>query len=784
MTRRVIPAFFLFAILAGCGGGGSSSLPQTHAAPVLGGTRSGPQNVVVSIAVPAAAGGAAALKRGPLYVSAGSQSASIAVNGGTPVIASLAAGSSNCTPATGTSRTCSVTVAAPVGTDTFTEILYPSTNGTGTPLSQNQSTFTIVAGKANVVNMTLNGVVASIALSLDTPAPPLGKAATIPLHVTMNDASGATIIGSDPFVNAITLTDSDTSGATTLSRTQLASPADAAALTVTYTGATIASATFGASATGVAATAVTPATLTPAAATALVDWPTYGYDAQRSGYNPFTSAITPASIAQLHIGWQTAINGSTQTQPIVVTNVAGHQALLIVGNFAVAQAYDALSGALVWQRTLPTQDVQDCGNGGISGTIQYDKALSALFMAAGNGGGAPNHTILYRLDAATGGTTGQVDITPTLLPGEAAYGHSGITLANGRIYLGTGSNCEGTATGKYPSWRGRVVSVDPSSMTLLSTFFTTYGQGGNFGGGGVWGWGGVSADAGGNIYVATGNAETNAATAPQTAAAPFQTTDDEQAGYSEHLIKLSADLSTVESSNYPGFNFNNGGDLDYSGTPVIYQPSVTAGCGAMSATQGKGGTVVINNTQDLTEVNSFALSVPNGSAYYIGNPAFSPNTGYVYAAISSSGAGSSLLPPGLAAIGPCGASIVWHAQFGPDSALLAGERPRSAPTVTAGGVVFIGTPCQADVGGGCGGGGAIGGAVWAVDATTGSLLGGGKPVLITADNIRMAPSADGQWLFVLDGSGNLTGLTIDPSVKAAAAIPGRRVPSRLRFHEK
>src|ERR1035438_7225035 len=122
-------------------------------------------------------------------------------------------------------------------------------------------------------------------------------------------------------------------------------------------------------------------------------------------------------------------------------------------------------------------------------------------MAAGAPGGAvPNHTVLYRLDVGTGNITGQVDITPTLQTGEANKSATGITLANGRLYLGTGSDCEGTPTGAYPSWRGRVVSVDPSSMTLLSTFFTTWGQGGNYGGGGVWGWGGVSADPNGNIF--------------------------------------------------------------------------------------------------------------------------------------------------------------------------------------------------------------------------------------------------------------------------------------------
>jgi hypothetical protein len=505
---------------------------------------------------------------------------------------------------------------------------------------------------------------------------------------------------------------------------------------------------------------------------ALVDWPTYAYDAQRSGFNPHTTGITPASIAQLHVAWQGNIGGPAQTQPIVVTNVAGHKALLIVARFSVARAYDALTGAAVWQKALPAQDVQNCGTAGVAGTAQYDKALGAVFMAAGDGKGAPNHTLLYRLDVATGNVTGQVDVTPAMLAGEADDGHTAVTLANGRLYLGIGSNCEGTKTG-FPSWRGRIVSVDPNSMAVLSTFFTTWGHGGNYGGGGVWAWGGVSADASGNIYAATGNAETPA-TVSQTIAAPYQSTTNEQAGYAEHLVKLSGDLSTVEGSNYPGFNFVIGfNDLDYAGTPVLYQPPLASGCGLLSATQGKGGTLVINNAQTLAEVKSFALSVPSGDALYIGNPAYSPNTGYLYAAITSAGNGSALLPPGLAAIGGCGSSIAWHAQFGPDSASYTGANPRSAPTVTAGGVVFIGTPCTSNGSGGCGPPGALNGAVWALDASTGNVLGGGKPILITGDNIRMAPSADGLWVFVLDGSGNFYGLTVDPSVKAVAASIGR-----------
>lgn len=787
MKRWLTVFVLLCAALCGCGGGGGgSALPQAGPTSL---PSAGLQNVTVSITIPAAASAGSAAMRSPRYVSINTQSASIAVNGGTPVIANLAAGSPNCTLISGGGRTCTVALSAPVGSDTFTEITYASATGTGAPLSQSKTAATIVAGKANAVSITLDGIVASIALTLANTSPTEGTPATIPLTVNFNDASGAAIIGSDPFVNPITLTNSDGSGATTLSKTTLNSPADAAGLTVAYTGAVIAQAVFAASSTGVPAAAITGATLTPQASAkaAFVDWPTYGYDAQRSGFNPNTTAITPASIAQLHIAWQKAIGGTAQSQPIVVTNVAGHQALLIIADFASEQAYDALTGQLVWSTTLPTQNVQGCGTSGISGTAAYDKALGAIFVAAGNGGAAPNHAVMYRLNVATGAITGSVDITPSLEPGEANFSHSGVTFANGRVYVGTGSDCEGSATQTYVNWRGRVVSVDPGSMTLSSTFYTTWQVGsnpGNYGGGGVWSWGGVSSDTLGNVYVATGNAETNAATTPLTATAPFTATDDEQAGLAEHLVQLSGDLSTVESSNYPGFNFTIGyGDLDYSGTPVIYQPPATSGCGTLSATQGKGGLLVINNTQTLKEVSSFALSVPSGRQYYSGNPAYSPTTGLLYAPITSAGNGSSTLPPGLAAIGSCGTSIVWNAQFGQDAAAFQGDDPRSAPTVTAGGVVFLGTPCTPNGSGGCGAPGVPGGALWAVDATTGSVLGGGTPLLTTADSLRMAPSADGLWLFLLDDSGNLYALTVDPTVPAVKANAGRRVMPTYRYHE-
>jgi len=93
----------------------------------------------------------------------------------------------------------------------------------------------------------------------------------------------------------------------------------------------------------------------------------------------------------------------------------------------------------------------------------------------------------------------------------------------------------------------------------------------------------------------------------------------------------------------------------------------------------------------------------------------------------------------------------------------------------------MGTPCTPDGNGGCGAPGNVQGALWAVDGTTPNVLNGGKPLLITGDNIRMAPTVDGLWIYVMDDSGNLYGLTVDPNVKGTAARPGRRIAPSYRL---
>lgn len=504
------------------------------------------------------------------------------------------------------------------------------------------------------------------------------------------------------------------------------------------------------------------------------DWPGYAYDNEHTGFNPNTVAFTPAALSKLHLAWEQPVYGYAQTQPLLITNVGGHQGMLVLGSAGDIKSYDALTGAKIWQTHLGREFMDPlCGVSSLGGTPRYDSATRSIYVASGNDA-AVNHVIISRLTAATGAVTAHVDITPSLLRGEWVVSHAALTLANGLLYAGTSSSCDDS------SWRGRVVVLDASTLKVVRTFFTVWNAGPTpapYSGGGVWGWGGVSVDSAGNVYFGVGNADTSQdAGGNPGPKAPFAVAANEQAGYGEHIVKTSATLSQVYAATYPGFDFAVGGqDLDFSGTPVLAQPP---GCSdAYAATQGKGGTLVVSDVRTLQTVRAFPFSKPDAGANYVGNPAYSPLTGLLYAAVNS--ATDSLFAPGLAAITDCGRSVLWHAAFGPDSFAYSraggGSSPRTAPVPTAGGVVFIGTPAGPPK--------SEFTSLWALNDETGAVI-GGKPVFSTSCAFKMAPIVDGTWLYVFDQCGGLYAYTLEAAVRASPARRMPRIPLQWEWHER
>jgi len=805
-ARRLISVLSIGIGLAGCSGLPSASvLPRTSASPASKST-----TAVIAFKIPAPPVRTASGTRRPLYISTNTQSAAIAINGQTPVIVSLTAGSPNCTPISGGGRTCTASIDAPIGIDTFSETMYAGANATGAVLSLGQTSAPIVAGKANTVALTLDGVIAALSIVLANTTPPQGTPAAIGLTVNMNDASGAAIVGAAPFTTPVTLSDSDSSGATTLSKTTLNSPADAVNLTLAYTGAALTSATIGAKAGSIVAPVVT---LTPqSVAVAFNDYTTFGYDNQRDVFNPNSTAITPASISNLHLAWQAALGGgdfNTQTQPILATEIPGHQGVLFVGGGSGnVYGYDALTGNLLWTRALG-QETYVCENNstiyfGVGGTVAYDPASASLYVIGNQNAStdAPASNSLFHLSAASGAILGQVDFAPALAGWKSLdFSHTSVTLgSNGMAYVGTGATCD------ISSWRGRIAAISVPSMTVANTFFPVWnGTTQPWGGGGIWGWGGVSLDFNGNVLTGVGNTD-NGETEHGAVVAPFQAAPEEYSGLGETFIQLSSDLSTLEQSNHPiptSLYSGNSVDLDMQGTPAVFRPNGAA-CDPIAALQAKSGSLYLYDTTRIGNgtIAQYQLAPSSYSDGFLGGPAYSPATGLLYAAVSSSS--ESLYPPGMIAINPgCNGapSVVWHSTFGPDS--YPSATARSVPAASAGGVVFVGTLCTPDGNGGCLASSsstsssarrvaatlrkpsiccappaAGDGALWAIDASTGAVLNGGEPLIYTSAPIRVPPTIDGNWIFVLDNNGEMYGLTIDSNF-AAVAAKARAIDSRM-----
>jgi virginiamycin B lyase len=241
MWRRALarPAALLaLALVAGCSGSGSG-LPASPAQSQSGSHKSA--KVTFTMHWNSSTTSSAKVHRA--YVPSTALSVSIAVNGGTPQYLNA--------PLT------SITIDAPVGTDLFTFQTYDQPSGEGYVLSQANVTQAIIDGDANVVSAVLDGVIASLALSLSNASPNAGAPATVAIQATAEDADGNTIIGSSNYSSPIVLAISDpsNSGTVSLSAKTIVSPAGTSNLV--YNGGTLWSASVSASAIGVAPVNVT-----------------------------------------------------------------------------------------------------------------------------------------------------------------------------------------------------------------------------------------------------------------------------------------------------------------------------------------------------------------------------------------------------------------------------------------------------------------------------------------------------------------------------------------------
>lgn len=190
--RKILPALVGVALLAGCGGGGSTGPSSQSALPAAGSTATGlPASGTITI-VGGGAAGTSSLTRKPLFISAGTSHAAVFVD----AITAVAGQTSSCTPAS-----CVIAYTTSSGTHTLSA---ETDNGSKVLAEGTTGSQTIVAGPGNNFTITMNGAAAQFSWVSNTGSAPVPPAQ--PTSITANWAvadATANVITNAPAAAAV-----------------------------------------------------------------------------------------------------------------------------------------------------------------------------------------------------------------------------------------------------------------------------------------------------------------------------------------------------------------------------------------------------------------------------------------------------------------------------------------------------------------------------------------------------------------------------------------------------
>jgi len=218
-------------------------------------------------------------------------------------------------------------------------------------------------------------------------------------------------------------------------------------------------------------------------------WPTYQRDLSRSGSDPSFPVVHT-----LRRDWTSStLDGAVYSQPLVV----GNRLIVATENDSV-YSLDALTGRPIWKRTLgkPMPGAAlPCGNidpSGITGTPVVDEQLGVLYAVAFV---QPGRHQLAAIDLAKGSLIYQRTVDPPTANPLIEQQRPALALSHSTVYIAFGGlfgDC-----GQYHGW---VVGAPEDGEGALLTYQVPSKRQG-----GIWAPSGPSVDAGGDVYVATGN---------------------------------------------------------------------------------------------------------------------------------------------------------------------------------------------------------------------------------------------------------------------------------------
>jgi len=289
---------------------------------------------------------------------------------------------------------------------------------------------------------------------------------------------------------------STTAPSTTAGQSVAATPATGPAATPT----TQAPATTPAGEATPAGTTTTPGAAIVAASDA-TDWATYHGGASRTG----ATTAGPSGLSAPPVAWTAHVRGAVYAEPVAAGGL-----VVIATEDDVVTALDAGTGAVRWSQTLgqpvpgsslPCGDIDPTG---ITSTPVIDAAAGVVHVVAFL---EPIHHELVTLDLATGAIRSRAAIDPPGLDPTVEQQRAGLTMANGRVYVGFGG-----LFGDCGSYKGAVVSAAVSALdgpgtagtaethVPLVTWITTATKEGA-----IWSVSGPTVTPDGSLYVTTGN---------------------------------------------------------------------------------------------------------------------------------------------------------------------------------------------------------------------------------------------------------------------------------------
>jgi hypothetical protein len=440
---------------------------------------------------------------------------------------------------------------------------------------------------------------------------------------------------------------------------------------------------------------------------------TYKYDNSRSGQNTSETVLNPANVTPETFGLLRllAVDGKVDAQPLYLGQLtvggAVHNVVYVVTEHGSAYAFDADTGATLWQVSLipPGETTSDavfnCGDLapeiGITATPVIDRGAGAMYVVAMSKDASAYHHRLHALDVTTGAELfdGPTEITASYTaPGSTETDfdpqyyeeRAGLLLVNGTVYTTWTSHCD------TPPYTGWIIAF--SATTLARTAVLNVAP--NSGGAGPAIWmsgGGPAADSAGNIYLLTGNGVFE--TTPDAAGFPINQ------DYGNSFLKLATAGGTLAVADYfamAGELTESSEDADLGSGGAMLLPDLadsTATVRHLAVGAGKDGRIYVVDRDSMGHFDPYSdkiwqqldgvlpggvWSTPayfNGTVYYGDRndtlKAFTITDAMLVAQPSSQTATTFTYPGTLPVVSANGTSnaIVWAHENGDDAVLHA-----------------------------------------------------------------------------------------------------------------